>query len=264
MTLVQSPAAEAARPQRLRLSAGAELSVMPGRRWLLVQRGGVRLATSAGEIALATGDAVVAEIRTAHRVIASADSVLVVADLRHARPMTVPSPFVVRDFTGQHPGVAALIARCPLQDAVMPPLFAESYLSLIAAAVQTSWLGQDPPSEDAGGVGVVDSVVTRVVDRVAASPGEAWSVARMAALAHLSRSALAERFRRSLGRSPADVVREIRMDTARDLLADPARGVAYVAHRVGYSSTAAFSRAFSAHHGQAPQAWRTERRVSAR
>nr|WP_232327926.1 helix-turn-helix transcriptional regulator [Kibdelosporangium sp. MJ126-NF4] len=51
-------------------------------------------------------------------------------------------------------------------------------------------------------------------------------------------------------------LREIRMDAARRLLRDPARPVTQIALTVGYSSTAAFSRAFSAHHGVAPQEWR--------
>jgi AraC-like DNA-binding protein len=53
------------------------------------------------------------------------------------------------------------------------------------------------------------------------------------------------------------VLRDVRMQVARKLLRDPGRTVTQVAFAVGYGSTAAFSRAFSAHQGIAPQEWRT-------
>lgn len=103
---------------------------------------------------------------------------------------------------------------------------------------------------------VLDNAVATVVAAVTARPGEAWTVERMARLAHLSRSALGDRFRCSLGLGPSELLREVRMREARRLLRDPSRSVAHVAYAVGYGSTAAFSRAFSSHHGIGPQAWR--------
>lgn len=151
----------------------------------------------------------------------------------------------------RHGGVMALVTRCRLERACRPTLFAASYGNLIGAAMTASW------QEDQGGdAGPLDEAVTAVVAAVTARPAEPWTVEGMARLVHLSRSALGERFRRALGRGPAEVLREIRMREARRLLTDPSRPVEYIASAVGYGSTAAFSRAFSSHHGVAPQAWR--------
>ncbi len=231
------------------LAGGAVLTDLPGPRWALVLSGAVVLETAAGTEPLTGGDAVLVAARTAHRIIAEEPSELVVADLRPVgsarRP---PSPLVVRDFTTHHAGVAALVGKCRLGNGRERPLFTASYGGLIGAVMTDCWLRESEGSPD--------PVVASVMAAVAARPGEPWTVERMARLAHLSRSALGERFRRVLGRSPVEVLREVRMGEARRLLGDASRSVEHVAFAVGYGSAAAFSRAFSAHHGVAPQAWR--------
>ncbi|WP_036967188.1 helix-turn-helix transcriptional regulator, partial [Promicromonospora kroppenstedtii] len=96
--------------------------------------------------------------------------------------------------------------------------------------------------------------VADVVAALAASPGEPWTLDRMAALVHLSRSALTERFRRATGHSPMRMLREVRMHRARTLLIDRCLPVTRVAFEVGYGSVAAFSRAFTTDHGRSPLA----------
>ncbi|WP_344449727.1 helix-turn-helix transcriptional regulator [Actinocorallia aurantiaca] len=238
--------------RHVRLPAGMALDGPPDPGWALVLDGAVSLETAAGTEPLAGGDAVLVDGRTAHRILASEPSGLVVADLRLAVPAhRLPSPLVVRDFGGRHNGVSALVGKCQLGDARRTSFFAASYGNLIGAAMTDSWLeeeGRDDTSPD--------PAVASVVAAVTARPGEPWTVEGMARLAHLSRSALGERFRRELGRSPVEVLREVRMREARRLLGDASRPVEHVAFAVGYGSAAAFSRAFSARHGVAPQAWR--------
>ncbi|MEO3782333.1 helix-turn-helix transcriptional regulator [Actinocorallia sp. B10E7] len=230
------------------------LADLPGPRWSLVRDGAVTLETAGGTELLVGGDAVLVDARTAHRLIASEHSDLVVADLRLVVPVhRLPSPLVVRDFGTRHVGVAALVGKCPLEDRRRTELFVKSYGSLIGAAMTASWLEEERRD---GGDASPDPVVAAIVAAVTARPGEPWTVERMARLAHLSRSALGERFRRALGRSPVEVLREVRMQEARRLLGDHSRPVEHVAFAVGYGSAAAFSRAFSSHHGVAPQAWR--------
>ncbi|MEU5992094.1 hypothetical protein ABZ806_24250 [Spirillospora sp. NPDC047418] len=204
----------------VRLPAGAVLTEPPVPLWALVLAGGLTLEAAFGVQSLAEGDAVLIDARTAHRLTASGrheESALVVADLRVAVPVRrLPSPLVVRGFGARHGGVMALVSQCPLERACRPTLFAASYGNLIGAAMTTSW------QEDEGGdAGPPDGAVTAVVAAVAARPAEPWTVEGMARLVHLSRSALGERFRRALGRGPAEVLREIRMREARRLLADP-------------------------------------------
>lgn len=101
-----------------------------------------------------------------------------------------------------------------------------------------------------------DTAVAHVVAELVARPGEPWTLDEMAGLVHLSRSALAGRFRRATGHSPMRVLREVRMHRARALLAVERLSVTRVAFEVGYGSVAAFSRAFAADHGVSPLAWR--------
>lgn len=231
------------------LAGGEVLTELSGARWALVLDGAVVLETAAGTEPLGGGDAVLVDARTAHRIIAAERSELVVADLRQAVSVRrLPSPLVVRDFGTRHAGVAALVGKCQIGDARRRPLFAASYGGLIGSV-----MAESRPEE---GDGAPDPVVDAVMAVVAARPGEPWSVEEMARLAHLSRSALGERFRRALGRSPVEALREVRMGEARRLLGDASLSVEHVAFAVGYGSAAAFSRAFSAHHGVAPQAWR--------
>lgn len=242
---------------RVRLPAGATLTELPGPRWALVLAGELTLEAASESHLLSEGDAVLVDARTAHRLSASGhfeQSALVVGDLRLAVPThRLPSPLIVGGFGTRHDGVAALVGKCPLERVCKPSLFAASYGNLIGAAMTAAWL------EDQGldtAAPRPDEAVAAVVAAVTTRPGEPWTVERMARLVHLSRSALGERFRRALGRGPAEVLREARMREARRLLDDLSRPVEYVAFAVGYGSTAAFSRAFSSHHGIGPQAWR--------
>ncbi|OZM77798.1 helix-turn-helix transcriptional regulator [Pseudonocardia sp. MH-G8] len=261
--LPDAPAIEAPQPQwemsrlwHVTLAVGDDVAGVPASLWLLVLRGAVALETLDGTRALRGGDAVVVDGATARRLTAIDESEIAVADLRLSLPTRLlPSPLVVPGFSARHPGVAALIDMCPLRDACTPSTFAASYGGLVGAAVVASWL-EDTGRPDGPPAGA-DPVVAEVMAEVMRRPGEAWTIEEMAGLAHLSRSALTERFRRALGRSPSEVLRDVRMQVARKLLRDRGRTVTQIAFAVGYGSTAAFSRAFSAHQGVAPQEWRT-------
>ena len=232
-----------------RLEAGERLGG-PSGLWMLVLDGCVEVETAAGREPLHAGDAALVGATTAHRVSAVGQpATIAVTDLRPAfttRPL--PSPFVVRGFADRHHAIATLVGICPLRGDCDRAAFAAAYGALIGAALAVEAGEQQGDAED--------PAVAEVLAAVASSPGEPWTVARMSRIAHLSRSALVGHFRRSTGRSPTEMLRDIRMHVARRLLDDPARPVAQIAFAVGYGSTAAFSRAFSAHHGVGPQAWR--------
>lgn len=236
---------------RVAVDAGADLADLPGPRWVHVRSGAVDLHAPGVRERLGTGDAALLDARTPHRVIAEVDSALMVADLRATRPGALPSPLIVRRFAARHPGLSGLVGSCPQQAPDIGPAdFTESYGNLIAAAMAASW------REDRGESAATDPVVASVIAALGASPEQTWTVTRMAGLVHLSRSALGERFRRMLGRGPAEVLRDIRMERARRLLRDGELPVESIAVRVGYGSAAAFSRAFATDHGVPPERWR--------
>ncbi|GAA2218514.1 hypothetical protein GCM10010413_04990 [Promicromonospora sukumoe] len=238
---------------RERLSAGATRSGA-GALWAVVLAGAVTLETAGARHRVLAGDAVLVDARTAHRLTADAETDLVHGDLRPAVPSAaLPSPLVVRRFDQRQRGVVALVTACPLDAISSPAPFAASYAGLVGAAMTALW-------QEAGGAatadGTADTQVADVVAALADRPGEAWTLDRMAALVHLSRSALTERFRRATGHSPMEMLREVRMHRARTLLTDQCLPVTRVAFEVGYGSVAAFSRAFTSEHGLSPLAWR--------
>lgn len=93
---------------------------------------------------------------------------------------------------------------------------------------------------------------------VHAHPEQPWSIDELARVAHLSRSALAARFTRSLGVPPAAYVAAQRLDRAADLLRETDSPVAEVGRAVGYASEAGFSRAFHRRFGAPPLRWRAQ------
>ncbi|MBB5787132.1 helix-turn-helix transcriptional regulator [Jiangella mangrovi] len=242
--------------RRVRLGAGEVLTDAPGSLWALVHEGAVLVETATGRHPLAAGDAVHVDARTAYRLVAAAPALVLAADLRLVVPAhPLPSPLVVTAFSERHRGVTGLVTTCPINDGRHPALFVASYAGLVGAAMTASWLEDAPPPGAAPlGDEQVASVVAALVDR----PGEPWTLDRMAGLVHLSRSALTDRFRRATGRSPMQVLRDVRMGEARQLLGVEGQPVTRVAYAVGYGSVAAFSRAFSSSHGVTPQRWREQ------
>ncbi|MFI6426201.1 helix-turn-helix domain-containing protein [Promicromonospora sp. NPDC050880] len=243
--------------RRERLPAGAVRS-RPGALWAVVLAGAATLETAGARHQVRAGDAVLVGARTAHRLTADDETDLVHGDLRQAVPsVTLPSPLVVRGFDERQRGVVALVTACPLDAISSPAPFAASYAGLVGAAMTALWQADAHAGPECGGAdGAADIQVADVVAALAADPGEPWTLDRMAALVHLSRSALTERFRRATGHSPMRMLREVRMHRARTLLAEGSLPVTRVAFEVGYGSVAAFSRAFAADHGVSPQAWR--------
>lgn len=104
-----------------------------------------------------------------------------------------------------------------------------------------------------------DPVVRRALDKIARELGREISVALLARDVALSPSRFAARFRNTMGMSPMEFTARLRMDTAARLLRKPDLSVGEIAHRCGYESLPAFSRAFSRIVGHSPKAWRAQR-----
>lgn len=68
----------------------------------------------------------------------------------------------------------------------------------------------------------------------------------------LSRSQLYRKVKSLFGKSVTDLIQETRLERARQLLADPDKGIAEVAYEVGYNSPDYFSTVFKSHFGIVP------------
>lgn len=82
-------------------------------------------------------------------------------------------------------------------------------------------------------------------------PGEEWTSESLADICGMSRSRFMASFRSTMGQSPGAYLAGWRMMLARDALVQKTP-VKEVAHRLGYGSTAAFSRAFTRICGHPP------------
>jgi AraC-like DNA-binding protein len=107
-------------------------------------------------------------------------------------------------------------------------------------------------------VALNDERLGRVVDKILDVPGDDYTVDTLADIAAMSRSAFAEHFARSFGRSPMSFVNHVRMQRAAEMLAVENSSIDEIARTVGYSSRSHFSRAFKDHAGLPPNAFRAE------
>jgi AraC-like DNA-binding protein len=102
--------------------------------------------------------------------------------------------------------------------------------------------------------GFSDSGIARALAAVHEEPATDWRVDSLAAVAGLSRSAFAARFRELVGTSPASYVANWRLSLAETLLAR-GQSVKAVARAVGYGTQQSFTRAFIDKHGVPPTQW---------
>ena len=119
-------------------------------------------------------------------------------------------------------------------------------------------LASTPASEQGFVRALRDPVAGAAMALIHETPERKWTVADLAASRNVSVSLLDERFREVLGVPPIRYLTGWRMHVAQDLLASTDLGVASIAHRVGYDSEEAFSRAFKRGHGVSPSAWRSD------
>ena len=83
------------------------------------------------------------------------------------------------------------------------------------------------------------------------------SVDMLAEAIGISRSQLHRRLKSLIGKAPSDVIREMRLERAAQLLAARAGTVSEVAYAVGFRSVAHFSTAFLQQYGCRPSAYPT-------
>ncbi|HLZ30082.1 MAG TPA: AraC family transcriptional regulator [Chloroflexota bacterium] len=109
--------------------------------------------------------------------------------------------------------------------------------------------------------GALDPQIGLALSAIHRDPGHDWAVEELARACSLSRSAFAARFVARVGQPPATYLAHVRLDAATDLLRDTSRPVALIAEHVGYTSEAAFSRAFKQRYGTPPARWRRDTRA---
>lgn len=139
-----------------------------------------------------------------------------------------------------------------------------SILERLAEVVFIEILRHRMTSAEPGAAGWIaalgDPQLSRSLSAMHDSPQQKWTLAQLASVSGMSRSAFAEHFSLVLGISPIRYLRDWRLYLASVALATTDRSLTLVAQDAGYDTEAAFSRAFARIHGKPPAAWRSARR----
>ncbi len=105
--------------------------------------------------------------------------------------------------------------------------------------------------------GAIDARINPAMSAIHADPGRAWTVSDLAELSNLiSLGFRGSCFQRIVGQAPLSYLTTWRLDRAAELLRYSRAPVCDIARRVGYTSEAAFSRAFKARFEVSPMRWR--------
>ena len=126
---------------------------------------------------------------------------------------------------------------------------------LFVEAIRT-WLKHQPPGT-AGWLGALrDPSIGAALRLIHQTPERRWTVPALSRAIGQSRSPFAAKFTEMVGQSPMAYLKRWRLQLGANLLRDHGVSLAKVAERVGYESTAAFSRAFTREFGMSPGRYR--------
>ncbi len=122
------------------------------------------------------------------------------------------------------------------------------------------WLLDHPDHSEGGSApvgllaGLGEPRLARALVAVHEAPGDAWSLARMAQSAGMSRSAFALLFKQRVGQTPADYLATWRLAIAQAELRG-GQSLKAIAERLGYANASALSRLFVQKTGVSPREW---------
>jgi len=124
------------------------------------------------------------------------------------------------------------------------------------------YIAQLPQEQTGWLAGVRDPEVGRALALLHRKPAHPWTIATLANEVGISRSVLAERFRRYLPETPIAYLTRWRLQLGAQLLKSTSSSVAQIAGDVGYESEPSFNRAFKREFGLPPARFRSESRSS--
>src|SRR5215813_6069540 len=98
--------------------------------------------------------------------------------------------------------------------------------------------------------------LNRALDRLNAEPERSWTLSSLAAACGVAPRTLQKHFRRFLGRTPHEFIRDLRLDRARQhLLREPTQArVTDVAARCGFNHLGRFAACYRKRYGESPSA----------
>lgn len=144
------------------------------------------------------------------------------------------------------PGSIAVVAK------LSEVLFAETLRRYVA---------QLPPEQSGWLAGVRDPEVGKALALLHRMPAHPWTIATLATEVGISRSVLAERFRKYLSETPIAYLTRWRLQLGALMLTSTSHSVAEIASEVGYESEPSFNRAFKREFGLPPARFRSQSKL---
>lgn len=182
------------------------------------------------------------DLGSMHPLVTLMPEVMLVGTLLDRYPEILPMlEAMAREAKGDRAGFAGILAR--LAD-------------VVSAFVVRAWVECGCGNANGWVAALRDPRLGRVIAALHRDPGRNWTVAELAAQMGSSRSVFAERFLAMTGVTPVRYLTELRMRLAAQWIGQDRMSVEAAAHRLGYGSHAAFSRAFKRVMGHAPGATR--------
>jgi AraC-like DNA-binding protein len=127
------------------------------------------------------------------------------------------------------------------------------FVLLMRTMVQRQRLGKP-----CWGQSIQDPQVQKAVQALHTDCARAWTLEALASHAGLSRTSLAERFRKTMGNTPLNYLRTVRMQQAMGALCESERSLEQIAQEVGYQDAFSFSKVFKKTVGVAPRDFRRQ------
>lgn len=137
-------------------------------------------------------------------------------------------------------------------------------IDVLFVYVIRAWLANEARDESSWLGALRDPGISRALTVMHGSPASPWTVDSLARETNLSRATLTRRFTSLVGEAPLSYLTRWRMDIAAQQLRETDDAVSAIAHRVGYTSEFAFSRAFTRMRGDAPGRYRLSTRRRAK
>lgn len=173
----------------------------------------------------------------------------------------LPPVLVLRPPTNGE-GLDAILQRMVSESALMRPgqdIALSRLTEVLFVEVLRSWIASLRPGEG-GWLGAMgDRHIGPALQLIHAEPQRPWTLQELGNRVGLGRSAFSERFTQLVGQPMQRYLIARRMAEAAFLLETSDEAIAKIASRVGYQTSAAFSKLFQRHYGSSPGRYRATR-----
>jgi AraC-like DNA-binding protein len=209
---------------------------------VLLARGDAHVVRATPRASWVTGEFLVETVVAAPLLGVLPPAIVIRGDAGSAAWLPPIKELLMSEVTHAAPGARVMVSRA---------------LDLLFIWTLRSWAASGDVRQAGWLTAAMDPMLAPVLTAIHRDPGRDWPIDELARLTSLSRSAFATRFAESVGETPGSYVSRCRLGHAAHLLRGTADPVGRIAARVGYTSEAAFSRAFSRAYGTPPRAWRS-------